>query len=342
MTTISQHLHATLPPDVLDKFLRNIREHKRVLADEFLQTGVGDQSMRDIIGSAFLWSSTPEGFEYWNSIAEQPWEPQQLTVGDINAQIADELNDEIVQLADPTVLNEPIQTNAYTAPGTIQNTDYGANEQRLKDHQLAIIDRATDTPHCASSLDAGLGKPTDVIDNPDNGLKPTPDPFYDIIIEAGGLVFDAPTHQRIVQLYDPTILTQDQKEQLADGIKQLIDAGVDKNRKGIRMHMLWSAFVWLTTAEGYEHWKAIYDQQDFIVDTPTPTVPEDITSSKDFHAKVPPYEFTEARNILDLSDMHKQIFIGKVISGVGSEFAIGCADSAVEEYRKYLKEKHGG
>lgn len=273
MTTRLKHLHATLPPDVLDKFLRNIREHKRVLADEFLQTGVGSQSMRDIIGSAFLWSYTPEGFEYWDEIARQPWEPQPITVGDTNAQIAETYNAEVSQAPKPTRTHPAIP------------------------HQL-----------------------NDIVEI---------------------LMFAFPDDELLHPLmnrFDPDyypIETNDDIKDLAE--KHTGDAA----RNIIRDKFVSNAFLWDATPEGFEFWSEFKLTGAYNWDL-AKTKPETIITLDP--SQLPPapqpteQPLSPGKGMFDLSDMHKQIFIGKVISGVGSEFAIGCADSAVEEYRKYLKD----
>ena len=66
---IPEFQHAA-PKEVVDAFTKNFREQRGIDVNTWLQK---NRSNKDLVGMAFDWSKTEEGFDYWDEVSEV-WE----------------------------------------------------------------------------------------------------------------------------------------------------------------------------------------------------------------------------------------------------------------------------
>ena len=69
MEEIPEFQHAA-PKEVVDAFAKNFREQRCTDVNTWLQK---NRSNKDLVGMAFDWSKTEEGFDYWDEVSEV-WE----------------------------------------------------------------------------------------------------------------------------------------------------------------------------------------------------------------------------------------------------------------------------
>ena len=69
MEEIPEFQHVA-PKEVVDAFAKNLREQRCIDVNTWLQK---NRSNKDLVGMAFDWSKTEEGFDYWDEVSEV-WE----------------------------------------------------------------------------------------------------------------------------------------------------------------------------------------------------------------------------------------------------------------------------